>query len=579
MERRLAAILAADVVGYSRLMEVDESATLAQLKAHREDLVDPAVCGHHGRIVKLLGDGLLAEFPSAVEAVRCAVEIQRAVDKRNAELSETSRIAYRIGINIGDIVAEDGDIFGDGVNVAARLEELAEPGGVCLSDSAYEHMQGKVDVAFEDMGPQALKNISRPVRVWHWTDGARTARSQTSDAAPSVPSGKTSLAVLPFVNMSESRAYEFLADGLAEDITTLLARIPGFLVIARNSSFAYKGLSPDVRDVARELGVRYIVEGSLRPVGDKLRITVQLTEAESGNHLWSERFDRPADSVEELQDEITLGIAARLEPELAKAEVEQIKRRSSDNLDAWSYFKQANGLLSLKGWHRETFEEAARLLDDAIALDPEFALAHAYLSVLLALGHMFGMSPEGENAVRRAIEEAERALEIDGRDPMVLGYSGCALCDIGQIDRGLDILGHAVEEDPSNAQAWVAMGTALLSAGKARLGVEMLSHGMRLSPLDNRLAYWGTNLAYALFRLHRTDEAEREARLACRRDDKLYMGRVVLAIILADQGRIAEAQQCVAEARRVRPGLSAQDLRALVGRRGIQILTDKGILT
>ena len=578
MERRLAAILAADVVGYSRLMEADEAGTLAAVKAHREELVDPAISEHHGRIVKLMGDGLLAEFPSAVEAVQCAVEIQRAVGERNAEVPETLRIAYRIGINVGDIVAEGGDIYGDGVNVAARLEELAEPGGLCLSDGAYEHMQGKVDAAFEDMGPKTVKNITRPIRVWRWTSGTPARKAPASDPAPEVPSGKPSLAVLPFVNMSESRTNEFLADGLTEDITTLLARIPGFLVIARNSSFAYKGRSPDVRNVARELGVRYVVEGSLRPVSDKLRITVQLIDADSDSHIWSERFDRPAERIEDLQDEITLGIAARLEPELAKAEIEKIKRRSSDNLDAWSYYKRASGLLSIKGWHRETFEEASGLLDDAIALDPEFAIAHAYLSVILALGHMFGLAPEDENPERRAVEEAERAMEIDGRDATVLGYSGCALCDVGQIDRGIGILERALEADPSNAQAWVAMGTALISRGKARQGVEMLGHGMRISPLDNRLAYWGTNLAYTLFRLRRIEEAEREARLACRRDDKLYMARVVLAIILAEQNRIAEARQSIAEALRIRPKLSARDVRGLVGRRGVQILTESGIL-
>ncbi len=578
MERRLAAILSADVVGYSRLTEADEEGTHARLKALRHALIEPRIAEHRGRTVKLMGDGALVEFPSVVDAVRCALEIQRAVAEQNGDIAETERIEFRIGINLGDILVDDRDIYGDGVNIAARLEQLAEPGGLCLSDSAYEHVQGKIEDAFEDLGPQAVKNISRPIRVWRWPGGPQQGIAPTGDLHPEPPSGKPSLAVLPFVNMSDSRTYEFLADGLTEDITTLLARIPGFLVIARNSSFAYKGDSPDVRRVARELGVRYVVEGSLRPVGDQLRITVQLIDADSGNHIWSERFDRPAERVEALQDDITLGIAARIEPELAKAEIEKINRRPPDNLDAWSYYNRANGLLSLKGWHRETFEEASGLLKDAIALDPDFALAHAYLALILAVGHMFGLAPEDERPDSRAVEEAERAMEIDGRDATVLGYAGCALCDLGLIDRGVGILESAVEADPSNAQAWVAMGTALIRAGKARQGVEKLRHGMRLSPLDNRLAYWGTNLAYALFRLGQADEAEREARLACRRDRKLYMGQVVLAVILAKQERIAEAQQCIAEALRIRPQLRCEDVRQLVGRRGVQILTDNGLL-
>jgi adenylate cyclase len=575
MERRLAAIMVVDVVGYSGLMERDEEGTLRRLGELRKILFEPAVERHRGRVVKLTGDGALVEFQSVVGAVECAMQVQNEIAVQEREVPEDEALRLRIGINLGDVIVEGRDIYGEGVNLAARLEPLAEPGGLCLTEGAYEHVRGKVQGDFEDMGMLALKNITREVRGWRWPHstggGARAPRAK-------VRSDKPSLAVLPFGNFSESRAYQFLADALTEDIITLLARIPGFFVIARNSSFAYKGKTPDIRDVARELGVRYVVEGSLRPVGDQLRITVQLIEGESGNHIWADRFDSPADRIDVLQDEITLGIAQRLEPELGKAEVEKISRRAPSNLDAWSFYQQAHGLLSLKGWHRETFEEAASLLKKAIDLDPDFALAHAYLSLIFALGHLFGLSPEGEDAQGRAVAEAEQAMEIDGRDAAVLGYTGCALCDLGHLDRGTGILERAVEFDPSNAQAWVAMGTALIRGGKARKGIEMLRHGMRISPIDNRLAYWGTNLAYSLFRIRRIEEGESEARLACRRDEKLYMARIVLAIILAHQGRLTEARQRIEEALRLRPGLAAEDLRSLVGRRGIQILRENDLL-
>jgi adenylate cyclase len=576
MQRRLAAILAADMVGYSRLLGADEEGTIARQKAQRGELIDPEIAAHGGRIVKTTGDGLLVEFPSVVDAVRCAAKVQAAMVDREAEVPEDRRIHYRIGINLGDIVIDGDDILGEGVNVAARLEGLAQPGGICISGSVYDQVAGKLDIAFADTGAQHVKNIEDPVRTYH-ADFNNETVAPSLDTSPPLPD-KPSIAVLPFNNMSDNREYEYLADGLTEDIITLLARMPGFFVIARNSSFAYKGQSPDIRTVGRDLGVRYVVEGSLRPVGDRLRITIQLIEAASGNHLWANRIERRAEEFHEIQDEVTTGIVAQLEPELTRAEVDLIRRRPPGNMDAWSYYQQAHGLLSLKGWHRETFEEAADLLQKAIALEPEFALAHAYLSLLLALGHMFGLAPHGEPADLRAIDEAEQAMNIDSQNSGVLGYVGCALCDIGQTTRGLGILERAVEADPSNAQAWVALGVGLMRDGKARKGVEMLQHGMRISPVDHRLAYWGTNLAYVQFRLGRIDAALQEAELACRRDDKLYMARVVLALILTHLGRSADAEKAIAEARRVRPDLTAEDVRSLVGRRGARMLKDAALL-
>lgn len=584
MERTLAAILAADVSGYSRLMEADEVLTLSRMKALLSNIVRPTIQKRHGRIFKVMGDGLLAQFSSVVDAVECSLEIQRALLTFEPDVDDGDKIRLRIGINLGDVMIDGGDVYGDGVNIAARLEQLAPVGGIAISGGAHDQICGKLDAAFEDRGEQAVKNLSRPVRVWSW------GGPQSAAAAPAAPGkapanlsgkagfGPSSLAVLPFANLSDDRAFGFLADGLSEDVTTLLARLPGIFVIARNSSFAFKDKTVDVRDIGRELGVTYIVEGSLRPVGDKARVTVQLIEAATGNHLWVKRFEQPASRIYELQDEITLGIAASLVPELARVELDRIDRRDPIDLGAWDLYKKAAGLLSIKGWHRETFAEAITLLKRAVLVDPKFALAHAYLSLIYAIGHMFGFVSDDVGGPKQAIAAAEAAMRIDNQSADVLGLAGCALADVGQIGRGIDILERAIESDPSNPQAWVALGAALLRSGKARKGIEMLRHGMHLSPLDNRLSFWGANLAYALFRFGEHDDAETEARMACRRDPNNYMSRVILALILLRRDRPAEARDCVDEALRLRPGLQRADMRAMIGRRGIQLLQNAKFL-
>ena len=315
-QRRLTAIISADVVGYSRLMSIDEVGTHARLKARFSELVQPKIAEHGGRVVKLMGDGLLAEFPSVIEAVNWAVEVQTKVAESNKDEHDDQQIEYRIGINLGDIIVDGDDIFGDGVNVAARLEGLAEPGGICISGAVYDQVRDRTDFAFEDLGEQEIKNIDRPVRVWHWVaDGSAVTVDASKVSEPISLPDKASIAVLPLDNRSDSRDYEYLADGITEDIITLLARIPSFFVIARTSTFSYKGQRRDIREVGRELGVRYVVEGSLRPVGERLRVTIQLIEAESGTHLWAGRFDRTAADLFDVQDEITTAIVARLEPE------------------------------------------------------------------------------------------------------------------------------------------------------------------------------------------------------------------------------------------------------------------------
>jgi len=564
LERRLAAIFAADVVGYSRLMGADQRGTVERLKSLRKVLVEPRITERKGRIVKLMGDGLLAEFPSVVEAVECAIETQQALSEHEADVAEDQRIALRIGINLGDIIVDGTDIYGDGVNIAARLEGLAKPGGICVSGKVHEELRDRSDLPFEDLGEREVKNIDRPVRVWQWrADGAAPASETVNVNAPSPIPDKASIAVLPFDNMSDSRDYEYLADGITEDIITLLARIPSFFVIARNSSFSYKSQQHDIRQVGRELGVRYVVEGSLRPVGDRLRVTVQLIEAESGNHVWAERFERAAADLVDVQDEITNAIVTRLEPELTRAEFELIRRRPPSDLDAWNYYVQASSVLSLKGWHERTFAEGAELYRKAIALDPEFAPAHAALSLLLAIGHMLGHVTEPDEA----LEEADRALALDSDSSEVLGFAGCALSDLGHTTRGIEILERAIDRDPSNAQAWVALGAAQLTTRQPDLAIATLEHGLRISPRDNRLAVWIGIYALALGWVGRFDEAIEQARFACRRDDKLHNPRVVLAALLVTGDRIEEAVAALAEARRIRSRLSLREVRGIVGGR------------
>jgi adenylate cyclase len=448
----------------------------------------------------------------------------------------------RMGINVGDVIVEDDDLFGDGVNVAARLEGLADPGGVCVSDSVYEQVRDKLQAVFEDLGEQKVKNIDRPVRVYRIFDNDDVMPV----SQPSAVKDRPSIAVLPFDTMSDSREIEYLADGLVEDIITLLARMPGFFVIARNSSFSYKGQRRDIREIGQELGVRYVIEGSLRPMGKRLRITVQLIEAETGNHLWAEHFDRVADDIYELQDEVTTGIVTRLEPELTRAEFEQIKRLPIADLDA--------------------FAEAAELYRKAIALEPDFAASHSALSLLLALGHMVGYVSEPDEA----LAAAERALELDSRRSDVLGFAGCALSDLGHTTRGIELLERAIEGDPSNAQAWVALGAAFLASRRLDEGVEKLAHGIRISPRDNRLAIWRGLLAMALGRQGNLEEAIEQARLGCREDNKLHNPRVILTMLLIRAERLDEAKEVFEEALRIRPGLSEREMQGIVGRRGAQ---------
>jgi adenylate cyclase len=573
VDRRLAAVLAADVAGYSRLMGLNEERTLANLKSFRKTLVDPSIAAHRGRIVKTTGDGMLVEFASAVDAARCAVEVQRGMAAQNADVPQDVRIEFRIGIHVGDIIFDDNDIFGDGVNIAARLEGIAEPGGICISDDAQRQVRGKVDFAFGDLGLQTLKNIAEPMRAWRMqvnanASAAASIKSSAETAQPLAITDKPSIAVLPFTCFSEEREFKFLTEAMTEDLITMLARIPGFIVIARQSSFAYQGRSVDSRQIGRELGVRYIIEGSLRPVGQQLRVGTQLIDATTGAQLWADRFDGQAEDVLELQDQIVRAIASRIEPELVRAEIALIRRRRDANPNAWSCFRQGAGVISLKGWSEETLTQATALLRQATTLDPDFALARAQLALFLSLGARLGLVADGAAAVTEARTEAERAVTIDHDASEVLGYAGCALAELGDVQRGTEILERAIENDPSNAQAWVALGTSLCFLEKMdATGLEKLRHGMRLSPRDHRLGFWGTFYALALARHGRLTEAHEEVRAACRHDPQFYVARIVLALTAAGLGSKEEAVVALREARRLRPRLSLNEIQLLVGRR------------
>jgi adenylate cyclase len=563
VERRLAAILAADVAGYSRLMGVDEEGTLAALKACRRELIDPKIAEHRGRIVKTTGDGALVEFASAVDAVRCAMEIQRAMADRNADIPESRRVEFRIGINVGDIIIDEGDIYGDGVNIAARLEGIAEPGGIYLSRAAYEQVVGKVAAAFTEVGVRSLKNIDTPVQIFR-VSGDGEGRQEFT--LPPLISDRPSIAVLPFNSLSENRGLDLLADGLVEDVIALLARVPGFFVIARSSSFAYRNRTQDVRHVGRELGVRYVVEGSIRASDKRARISVQLIEAESGKQIWTQRFDVELEETFDLQDEIARQIIRELEPELTRAELTLIQRQRPDNLDAWSRYRQALGTIALKGWNEEALAQTITHLRSAIALDPNFALAHGMAALLGAISANMSLVKDRSAARQQALRDAETAVALDPNASEVLGYAGCALSDIGELARGREWLERAIEIDPSNAQAHVALGATQVISHDLDAGIKTMQHGIRLSPRDAKLPFWGMVLAAGLARADRLQEALAETLNSCRRDGRLYGARVIAAFILLRLGREPEARAALAEARRIRPALSTEELQFFFGR-------------
>ena len=500
VERRLAAVLAADVAGYSRLMGVDEEGTLARLKAVRKELADPAIASHRGRIVKTTGDGMLVEFASAVDAVRSAAEVQRGMAEQNAALPQDYRIEFRIGVHVGDIIIDENDIFGDGVNIAARLEGIAEPGGICISDDAQRQVRGKVDVSFEDMGSQTLKNIAEPMRAWRVQLGRQgiAAAQQVSSASQALALAlpdKPSIAVLPFQNMSDDPEQEYFADGMVEEITTALSRIKWLFVIARNSSFTYKGRAVDVKQVGRELGVRYVLEGSVRKAGNRVRITGQLIDAITGAHLWAEHFDGFLENVFELQDSVAISVSGVIEPALQAAEIRRSENRPTNDLAAYDLYLRSLALTF--AWERSSIIRAIDLLEQAIQRDPQYGSALALEAMCYQNLHINGWSEAQEADCRLSVDLARRALRVAGDDPVVLSTAAHALGYFEEnINPAIALIDRALELNPSSATSWYRSGTLRLWAGQPELAIQHFETSLRLNPRRSGPGLFGIGLGH-----------------------------------------------------------------------------------
>jgi adenylate cyclase len=566
-ERKLAAILAADVAGYSRLAGADEERTLARLRALRSDLIDPTISVHHGRVVKRTGDGILIEFRSVVDAVRCAIEVQNGMVERNAGLPPDRRIEFRVGIHLGDVVEEeDGDLMGDGVNIAARLEGIGDPGGIFISEDAYRQVRDKIGEAFVDLGEQPLKNIVRPVRVYR-IDVGKEGRQSATAITPSAPEKPAltlpdtpSIAVLPFANMSGDPEQEYFADGMVEDIITGLSRIRWLFVIARNSSFVYKGKSVDVKQVGRELGVRYVLEGSVRRGGNRVRITGQLIDAQSGTHLWADRYDGPLDDIFALQDEITLAVVGAIEPSLRQAEIERVKRKRPDDLGAYDRLLRAWPLLYSR--MPEDATKAIPLFDEALALDPGYGLAHAALAWCYHARFYRGGRHEEDDVA--TVRHTRAAIAMGGDDSTALAIAAFCLSTAREPDHAtaLGLFDRALDISPSCTLALGYGGVTLCLCGKAELAIERAQKALRLSPFDPFKYAPYAALAVAYFLQGNFEDSLAAIRRAIESNPRFSSLYAWLASTLVQLGRIEEAK---AAARHVLSLLPAYSITAVEG--------------
>ncbi len=547
VQRRLAAILSADVAGYSRLMGEDEAGTLAALKAHRAEFIDLEIAARGGRIVKLMGDGALVEFASVVDAVECAVAVQRGMAERNADVPEDTRIAFRVGVNLGDIIVEGDDIYGDGVNVAARIQEIAAPGGVALSSVAHDQVEGKIEAAFEDAGEHDLKNVAKPVRVFRWADGAAAPVREAPLALPDKPS----IAVLPFTNMSGDPEQEYFSDGISEDIITALSKFRSLFVIARNSSFAFKGQSVDVKELSKRLGVRYLVEGSVRRAGNRVRITAQLVDAVADAHLWAERYDRDLDDIFAVQDEVTHAIVTAIEPALGSVERGRAHRKPTERLDAWESYQR--GL-----WHSYRYTaadntEAQSFFRRAIELDPNFAPAHAGLGYAIYISVLLGFRTDRAPALGEARDAAERAVMLDGDDALGHVVVGRVHLMAGEYDAAISACKTALALNPNLATARYGLGTALSWSGRYEEGIVELDEAIRLSPRDPMLWAFLSIKAEAYMAMERYEEGLEFVRAAQRQPNAAYSANMLEVVALAQLDRIEEARQALERVHAIKP--------------------------
>jgi TolB-like protein/class 3 adenylate cyclase len=554
VERRLAAILAADVVGYSRLVGEDEEGTLERLKVLRRTVADPKIKEHRGRVVRTMGDGLLVEFASVVDAVRCAVEIQREMALRNADLPADRRIEFRIGINLGDIIKDGREIYGDGVNVAARLEALATPGGICVSRVVRDQVRDKLGFAFDDRGEQQVKNIARPVPVFDVNMAGETMilTPDLPARAPLSLPDKPSVAVLPFQNMSGDPEQEYFADGMVEEIITALSRIRWLFVIARNSSFTYKGRSVGVKQVGRELGVRYVLEGSVRKGGNRVRITAQLIEAETGSHLWADRFDGSLEDVFDLQDKVAINVAGVIEPALQAAEVRRSAGRPTHDVTAYDLYLRA--LATYYPITKERLLEALELLQQAIAIDRHCGPALSLAAMCQMRLVREGWADEPETA-GEAVDLARQALQVAGDDPGILANSAFVLANFGEdIGAMMALVDRALTLTPSFSRGWFLSGVLRLWAGQHDLAIEHAETAVRLSPRERT----GTPLSLigeAHFFKRKFDEAASKLLLSVQENPGYPHSYRVLAACYVHMGRLDEAQAIIARLRSITPRL------------------------
>jgi adenylate cyclase len=558
-QRRLAAVLAADVVGYSDLMSRDEDGTLGRLRNLRRNIIEPRIQSHHGRLVKTIGDGFLVEFASPVDAVRCAVDLQEAVAKRS-EKAEANPLQLRVGINLGDImVEEDGDIFGDGVNIASRLQKMALPGGICLSGKVYDEVRGKLPYAFEDRGEHHFKNIGRPIRVFCLLEGMDTAQGSVARRSPGSRPEGPSIAVLPFVNISKDPEQEYFADGIVEDIIAALSRFKSFFVIARNSTFAYKGRVVSVQQIGRELGVRYVLEGSVRRSGPRIRITAQLVDASTGGHLWAEHYDGVVEDVFDLQDQITASVIGSIQPSIRTAEIERARRKRPENLDAYDLVMRA--LPHVWALEYEANKEAARLLDKALLLDPGYPLAIALAAWCRGQRIVYNWSKNLPDDKRETLRQAQAAAALSHDDPFILTVLGAALTITREYQRAKSMLDRALSQDPSSAWGWNRSGWLHNYQDDPEVAIQHFERSLRLSPFDPMAFNCEIGIGCAHFIAERYDlAAQWQEKALAAKPNTAWIHRT-LAPAYALAGELEKARESVGELVKGYPGIRILDIR------------------
>jgi len=555
VNRKLAAILAADVVGYSRLMESDEEGTLAALKRHRETVFEPAVAAYQGRIVKLIGDGALVEFSSVIDAVNCALSVQRSGDMLRDESLHQPKIVLRIGINLGDVIMEGDDIYGDGVNIAARLEPLAVPGGVCISSIVNESVGNRIDVRFRDGGQLNVKNIDRPIRIWHWnpsTPNPAITNGQRSSGVKHQP--RATIAILPFNNMSGDAEQDYFSDGISEDIITDLSKIAGLIVIARNSSFAYKNRSVDVRTIGRELGVQSVLEGSIRRAGNRVRITAQLIDATSGGHLWADRYDRDLTDIFEVQDDVTRRIVEALKVTLSPGEKERLAEIKTSNVAAYDYVLRGRDFMLGKEKNRETFEQAITCFKKALEYDPNYSRAYACLGFAHIFDYQNRWTEEADGSLPLAKRYAREALEKDPNEPL----ARCVSAMVASLERNLDKarseIDLALKLNPGLALAHNLRGSNRIYSGQPLEAIPEIEQAMRLDPALSPEFLHFLGMAYLLAGKYETAAALLKQRIVL--VPQTDFSRALLASALGHLGESDEARQVWGEIREINPNYS-----------------------